>query len=707
MLNLAEPADLELAQIHGKANRVLKIASVYTTTVISKCICCNLPVDGEKFKFFGSANELTELGVSIPLYFYFVIVLSCILLAAFFIANLPYFFNHHDSNNFLELFKGNNYKKSYIFDVYSYILNLSSIKQSKTINNVEPLCHMLVCALLMCCYPLIVKYFNKKILEITDQVLSPKSYSLFIEGLPRKYTIKELKEHIQIYYDIDCEVANITRCFDIKEFHDSVKTLRNWQFKLKFYQEYYNKTGKKPFKSFFCWKFELDDEEKCNNNIIKYQRLKRYYQYKKKLSPYAIITITTQNDAKNLEKIWKNHQYFQGFCICCKDDSIYKFKNNFIYASYAPECTEIKWKNLSTGKLNKLLRRTLMISFYCALLTFVFILLLFIQTMLLTFKDAINKAENFITVYQLIHIIISLIIIMINKILPLLSRIFSKFERHITWKSQNLSIFYKLLVLMYLMNVFIPWMSLIIMEDSYYDKYGATDSLFWIMISNCYITPLIDLINIKNLLKKRKRNKLLKDAKSTILQISQQEANKIFEGTEIDFPARFANVAKICFLSFAFSTILHWSLLMGAIGLALDGLVFKYLLLNVYARPRKYNSDVVIGAIKSMPLIILSYCIGIILTYLLWTDTFMYCLMIFFGSMCLFYVIFMYFGCCSSLFNKASEQEVLINDANDYFINLSKFQSDYERENPATSKKGWERWLKFMNNEDKEEYMNQ
>ena len=77
------------------------------------------------------------------------------------------------------------------------------------------------------------------------------------------------------------------------------------------------------------------------------------------------------------------------------------------------------------------------------------------------------------------------------------------------------------------------------------------------MISNCYITPLIDLINIKNLLKKRKRNKLLKDAKSTILQISQQEANKIFEGTEIDFPARFANVAKICFLSFAFSTILH------------------------------------------------------------------------------------------------------------------------------------------------------
>ena len=37
----------------------------------------------------------------------------------------------------------------------------------------------------------------------------------------------------------------------------------------------------------------------------------------------------------------------------------------------------------------------------------------------------------------------------------------------------------------------------------------------------------------------------------------------------------------------------------------------------------------------------------------------------------------------------------------------NEFQSDYERENPATSKKGWERWLKFMNNEDKEEYMNQ
>ena len=189
--------------------------------------------------------------------------------------------------------------------------------------------------------------------------------------------------------------------------------------------------------------------------------------------------------------------------------------------------------------------------------------------------------------------------------------------------------------------------------------------------------------------------------------MNQHEANKIFEGTQADLPARFANVAKICFLSFTFSPILPMALIMGAFGLALEGLVFKYLLLNVYTRPKKYNSDLIVGAIKCLPLIILAYCIGITFTYLfVFNDLFMRCLILCFTFVCVFYVMFIYFEFCSPISAKMLFKNVArSNETNDYFNCIGKFQSDYERENPLTTKEGWDRWLNYMNDQNESKYM--
>ncbi|KRX01119.1 hypothetical protein PPERSA_08220 [Pseudocohnilembus persalinus] len=81
------PPNLQLAQKHGKAKKVGKLKQDDFNN-IEKCICCNLPIQKDKYNINTDPNEFSEQGAGIPLFFYYTKYILYILAQVFIIAGI-------------------------------------------------------------------------------------------------------------------------------------------------------------------------------------------------------------------------------------------------------------------------------------------------------------------------------------------------------------------------------------------------------------------------------------------------------------------------------------------------------------------------------------------------------------------------------------------------------------------------------------------
>jgi hypothetical protein len=127
-------------------------------------------------------------------------------------------------------------------------------------------------------------------------------------------------------------------------------------------------------------------------------------------------------------------------------------------------------------------------------------------------------------------------------------------------------------------------------SEDWYEEGGLADSIFWTLTINAIISPLVYIISPSHILKLFKRWRLVKEnIKFGAVGLSQDEANKLFEGPQIDLANRNAHLVKTYMVTMFYAPMLPVGILISAVALGLDYWATKYMLLRVHARPKKHG----------------------------------------------------------------------------------------------------------------------
>ena len=344
--------------------------------------------------------------------------------------------------------------------------------------------------------------------------------------------------------------------------------------------------GTKPFESIeHCEKMIENIEEKIKNCFKALSTEKK--------TQYAFVAFISKIQTRQIFEAWDRRNFLYRLSCCLQPQ--YSFKGNYIHAELASESTDINWENLSASFTKRYARRFIT--------HFVAIIVLFITFIVVYFthqwkRNSSNNKDASWAAIKAATIIPSIIIVMVNFFVARILRIFSTLEKHVTLSAYNLSVLNQLVVFMFFNSVFIQIILYPNGSNDWFIEGGLADTIFWLEVFNEGTGPLVYFINPKNLMKKLKRRSVIKAEREGTLQMSQADANLLFEGPEVDLADRFANSLKTCFLSLFYAPIVPIGVLIGIFGILFDAIVFNYMLLRVHSRPRAHGSRLVIKAIE-------------------------------------------------------------------------------------------------------------
>ena len=179
IIDLSNPANIEFADKHSKANKIMKL-SEEDIEEAKRCECCNMLLDQKQFPLFRNTYHLKQLGSSFPLYFHVVKLMIICHLACFFIACLPCMIENRMAARVDGI-------GSY-FPLY--LITPASFGTSTEISIWQPILHVIVCVILMLFYLYILKTIQEKSIEIDIQTTTPQilhSYSkIYRKNIPEK-----------------------------------------------------------------------------------------------------------------------------------------------------------------------------------------------------------------------------------------------------------------------------------------------------------------------------------------------------------------------------------------------------------------------------------------------------------------------------------------------------------------------------------------
>ncbi|OMJ68561.1 hypothetical protein SteCoe_33950 [Stentor coeruleus] len=697
-LNLKKAADLRIAKIHGDAHKVFKFPALVQTDEVKKCECCMFPLTGEPFNYFESLDALAELGSSFPLFFilsksilFYMAIVFCVACIPCLVANIiqqkACLWNDSAGLTYLTFGNyGNPWEKE---------------DDSNQVPYWQPILHLISVFLLIIFAPFISKIILNKSVEFDLNLTTPSDFTLWIKGLPKEYTTEELEEFfITKSKQNNVRIANINSAYDIREFVKVSKSLLEWETTLEFIKNFkLENPGRYPKKGFLCFKKIFPSEIVCEKNIEELKKKEENFcnSLNEKLTSVAFVTFTSQIDARVLAKQFRMSS-LKKFLISAKMKVLKSqnrlFKGHFITTEMAPEPSDVYWENLSAGYLSKQIRR--IITYSIALLTIgiTFIVLFFIKNYQKSNSNTHGSAKYIGSAFS------SLLVISINIFLSISIRIYSKEEMHHTWSTYNLSVSKKLVIALFLNTGIIPLVISYNYITDWFNTGGLANNIFWIQVANAIINPLLYLIYPSYLLKKIIR---WFKSRNGLKGMSQYEANLLFEGPEVDLADRFANILKSCLVSIFYAPLVPVGVLVTIIGIVLEVLVFKLMLIKVHSRPRKQSKTLAIEISKWLRRLPSVYAGGILIFYYPYILEIRQVLVGLLIVVCVYNMLYIETFIDSKFEDNSIDvlmQLCKSDGSDDYFKFISEFFTDYERENPVTQAEGWEKWFKNIDEKD-------
>lgn len=473
----------------------------------------------------------------------------------------------------------------------------------------QPILHIISGAFILIFYVIFTRKMITATVSLDVLSTTPADFTVWVQNLPKKYDVEEVKQYFiehGRWDDKECELVSITPVYDISALLDVYRKLAYYnQLKLK----KQNQGNVTKFSIKACFHRErLPSLKKIDSKIAKLETSKASILQKqnhKFTTNMAFITFRTQIETRYVLQRWHRNwaeRLKDWILIKIKQNPRYGYKKRYITVNRAPEPNDIYWENLSISKAERLKRIAIT---YIAVLVIIGC----------SFGIVYGLDEAARTTQGFISIVISLVIVIFNAIIARVIISLTKYERYHTWTHYLTSVLNKLSFFLIINSGLIPLLNNLDEED-WFKSGGLADTMFWVFITNAFLTPFFYIIDLHLLYYKLQRKRLQKASlQGKTITINQAQANHIYEGVQFDLKSRTSHLIKTLIITLFYAPLVPLGIFIALISFLLDYWASKFMLVTFYSRPRRIGDDVFEVLKHWIPLALLIHAVGVFVFY--------------------------------------------------------------------------------------------
>ncbi|EAR82133.2 kinase domain protein (macronuclear) [Tetrahymena thermophila SB210] len=525
-------------------------------------------------------------------------------------------------------------------------------------------------------------------------LISPSDYTVWVQGVPKyeksneaidQLIKKDISDQIHELYIKDnpkmadtFQIENVTVCYSLEEV-TRLNTEKD-QIIAKS-QEYLKKGGQKEDEDFKTLIKELEDKQE---EIMKLK--KEYYDGSnfEHFTGHVFITLSTEL-AKN---ILIEEQDSNCFNICKKNKQL-KLNGETIEILPAPEPTDVNWNTLGVSSRQQFINNIIsdIATFFLLTVSFFIILgLMKLQSSAAEdYKKEHPKEPNVSLSVKIFALFISIVIPGLNFALQIFLTKLSLFEKHHRKTKEIASLGVKLAIAQFI-NTAVITFSIKVMFDLFDDRQKAEDNIYsasgliynqqFVFITNALISGASLLVDGGRIYKIFNRMFLAK-----YQYLTQRQINTLYEEPEHNLAFEYSGLQKTMLFTAFYAPLIPVGILFSMLGIMLLYFIQKYKILNHRTIRYSMSNLLSLEMIELTEYILPIYCLSnIVFSYILNQNSHISifsALAVAIGIFNIFLPMnainefFFYVKPCPPLKEKYSE-------------NISNFQFDYDRANPAT-----------------------
>jgi len=328
------------------------------------------------------------------------------------------------------------------------------------------------------------------------------------------------------------------------------------------------------------------------------------------LSGVVFVIFEEQETAKQVRKKWKMgplKRFFLKLCSCLPCCSGYDYEGRILEVTRAHEPSDILWENLHCHGWDKFKRHV-----KTFILTFVTILI----CSGILFGISVGKNYS-----KWLSLVSSFIVVANNSILVILIKKYATEEKHKSYTEYHRSVADFLVFAQFINSAIVPFFVKIMIYYVLDDDVEECDfdcamkilnalayDMFFVFLSNAIVTPLTYVIDVFWYIKLQKRKQLKKNPES--LNLTQAEANLIFQGTNMDIASRYASLVKTIWMTGLYAPLMPICVPISAIAIIVGYFIDKYLLLRRYVTPLQLGKEISKAMIESLEWFTLWLAVG-------------------------------------------------------------------------------------------------
>ncbi|CAD8085698.1 unnamed protein product [Paramecium sonneborni] len=641
------PADINISIKHKKATQC------GTPIEKSElCPCCGREVEQEQKEIGISPIDLNYLGQGIPLFFLFLKQMVVIVLIILIVMGIYSMITNSITDNCLDeksellsLYQNGfcdancplplnfDFLKikailktddcSIICNQYSNVCTTISSTKIALSNKQLDINYKEVQAILVLCSIILFKILSvlfRRHSKLTQDecdrgLLSASDFTAMLTKLPKnQYTEQELRESLTNYCkqisqiipeQQQFEIVKITIAFDIFDYINIIRTKTEMEKKYQINESY------KKINNEYPQNVTVDTQKQLKQDIDKNEeeltKIDNDIQKKQftQTTQVAFVTFQTKKQLETIIEYTKLTQWELVWTAILKIfgktlDKGFYFKYNLIQITRAPEPDDVFWENCGYNLKYKIKQRIISWIITSVLLISSFFILFGLDYV----QNNYLKEQNInYVLLTIISLIISFIISIINAMIYYSITILAQKEKHYTKTHYDVSVATKLIYVQFINSGLLIMATNILVQglanSNEIDKDielqslafsrpgGVAQDAFIITLINALITPLISYFDIFYLRKLIQQKQLKQNATNNI---TQTEANTIFEGPQVLLYDNYAYVCKTVWITLFFAPLVPVSLLFCVVGLFFYYWIQKYLLLRRKCRPPLQSS---------------------------------------------------------------------------------------------------------------------
>jgi hypothetical protein len=577
------PPDLNLANLHGKARRVCYPTNEFSKTNNKRCPCCGLLIENKQIGICASTNTVAHLGICFPLYFDYIKFAFLVLIICFVGAGFNIYINYEYGNNCQMI------QETSIICQISFLNLLGAqekgfLQTQSTINNILTVVILII-------FEVFRRYMKR--LEIQyDTEDSVTEFALLVSGVPASFKKHDLQEFIDNRAQIiGCEASEIKQVLYLEQLGNFAALYRE---KMQLLID----VAKDPKN-----KIDLDERLKEFNRLLG-ETENNYGEKSIKNSRQRLILILENSLTCNaICKYYKKNLLNRILEFFHSLFKIASYKKKFFFRGYnikiqkAPEPSDLVWENILVSSSEKNRRKLITTLVVVVLLIGGFAILLMIKKFLKSIQFDYQDSDTGEYVSVAASLAAATAVALMNTTLGIFIRKFARYESHKTQTNYFVITGKRLSAVLFINMTFTTMLANVIHSapapnnKAFWNvsTTGLFYDLFFLFITNSYMSSIFNFFDIMWGVKLLKRRKVIKDGNKS--KMTQIEANILFEGHPVDLALRWANVNKTLIYTGTFIPFIPIGIFFSFIGFFICYWVDKYLLLRRYTAVHRMNHD--------------------------------------------------------------------------------------------------------------------